>query len=160
MTGRRGLVGPARFGFLFGLLFGPPFFPASLSSAAAGEGVPAPAPQEDAAPDCSFRFLATEVHEGFVDERERVSRVRLTVWYSDPGTSIHLVSPYYGSAHSDIRSLPRPLAFLSDFSFERSGVDGRLQRLTISWLGELELAIRSPGCAPVPLRCDERTCTG
>lgn len=154
MTGRRGLVGPA----LFGLLLGAPL-PASPPSAGA-ERVPAEASQDAADPDCSFRFFATEVHEGFVDERERVSRLRLTVWYSDPGTSIHLVAPYYGSAHSDIRSIPRPLAFLSDFSFERSGAEGRVQRLTISWLGELELAIRSPGCPPVPLRCDERACTG
>lgn len=156
MTGSRRLVGSA----LCGLLLGAPF-PVPPPAAAAGEGAPKGASQRDAAPDCSLlRFLATEVHEGFVDERERVSRLRLSLWYSDPGTSIHLISPYYGSAHSDIRSIPRPLAFLSDFSFERSGAEGRVQRLTISWIGELELAIRSPGCPPVPLRCDERTCTG
>lgn len=157
MTGSRRLLGPAP--VLLGFLLGAPF-PAAPSPPAPGESLPAAAAEQDAAPDCSFRFLATETHEGFVDERERVSRLRLTLWYSDPGTSIHLVSPYYGSAHSDIRSIPRPLAFLSDFSFERSGAEGRVQRLTISWLGELELAIRSPGCPPVPLRCDERTCTG
>lgn len=150
MTGSRLFLGAA----LLGLL------PLAGSAGAVGEGAPAAAAQEEAAPDCGFRFLATPVHEGFVDERERVSRMRFTLWYSDPGTSVHLVSPYYGSAHSDIRSIPRPLAFLSDFSFQRSGAEGRVQRLTISWMGTLELAVRTPGCPPVPLRCDERVCTG
>ena len=127
---------------------------------AAGEGLPEVAAQVQGAPDCALTFLATEKHEGFVDERERVSRMRLRLWYSDPATSVRLVSPYYGSAHSDIRSIPRPLAFLGDFSSARSGAEGRVQWMTISWMGELELAISTPGCPPVPLRCDERTCTG
>lgn len=109
---------------------------------------------------CDFRFVVLPTHEGYVDERRRMSRVRLTLWYADPGTSVSLVRPYYGSAHSDVNTLPRPLAFLSDFSSARSGAEGRLQRFAVSFLGELELAIRSPGCPPVPLRCDETTCSG
>lgn len=110
--------------------------------------------------DCDFRFIALPIHEGYVDERRRMSRVRLTLWYGEPGTSVSLVRPYYGSAHSDVNTLPRPLAFLSDFSSVRSGAEGRLQRFSISFLGELELAIRSPGCPPAPLRCDETACSG
>lgn len=123
----------------------------------AGAGRPAGGGQTDS---CAFRFIALPTHEGYLDERRRISRVRLTLWYADPGTSVSLVRPYYGSAHSDVNSLPRPLAFLSDFSSARSGAEGRLERFTISFLGELELAIRSPGCAPVPLRCDETACSG
>ena len=122
-----------------------------------GEAPPASGGQADA---CDFRFVALPTHEGYLDERRRMSRVRLTLWYADPGTSVSLVRPYYGSAHGDVNTLPRPLAFLSDFSSVRSGAEGRLQRFSISFLGELELAIRSPGCPPVPLRCDETACSG
>ncbi len=130
---------------------------AAAAAEPADDGAPAGGGQDAA---CDFRFVAQPTHEGYLDERRRMSRVRLTLWYADPGTSVSLVRPYYGSAHSDVNTLPRPLAFLSDFSSARSGAEGRLQRFSISFLGELELAIRSPGCLPVPLRCDETTCSG
>lgn len=136
-------------------------FAALAAGSAAAEpavgGRPASAGQ---AADCDFRFIVLPTHEGYLDERRRMSRVRLTLWYADPGTSVSLVRPYYGSAHSDVSTLPRPLAFLSDFSSVRSGAEGRLERFSISFLGKLELAVRSPGCPPAPLRCDETTCSG
>ncbi len=86
-------------------------------------------------------------------------RGRISIRYRDPGTVVNLLSPYFGSAYSDIRVIPRPLVFLQGFRSETTG-DGFLQELTLDWLGDLELEIVPPGCPVVVVRCNPRGCAG
>ena len=98
-------------------------------------------------------------------------RGRISIRYRDPGTAVSLLSPYYGSAHSDIHVIlnphlssrgsviPRPLVFLQGSRSARTG-DGFLQELTLDWLGDLELEVAAPGCPAVTVRCSARRCAG
>ena len=93
------------------------------------------------------------------DPETGLQRGRFSIFSQDPATAVTLVSPYFGSAHSDIPRHPRPLAFLSGIRYERTG-NGFIRELTVDWLGDLELEIGAPGCPAVAVRCNTRSCAG
>ena len=90
---------------------------------------------------------------------------RLRVSSAAEGALITLIEPYYGGLYDDVLSnitvLPtnaRPLAFVSDLSPGRSAEEYD-RRLTVSWLGRLELLVDAGGCDPVRILCDATACT-
>lgn len=103
-------------------------------------------------------------HRGAVDAEIGLQRTHLRVSHREAGVAIALLDPYYGGPDDDvptnitsIPTAPRPLAFLSDLSYERT--EGAFtQELTVSWLGRLELEVAAPDCSPVRLTCDSTTC--
>ena len=83
---------------------------------------------------------------------------RFSILFRDPATAVTLVSPYFGSAHSDVPGTPRALTFLSGIRHQRTR-NGFIRELTLDWFGDLELEIGAPGCPAVTVRCDARSCT-
>lgn len=91
------------------------------------------------------------------DPETGLRRGRFSIHFQDPATAITLVSPYFGSAHSDVPGTPRALTFLSGIRHQRTRT-GFVRELTLDWFEDLELEIGAPGCPVVTVRCDARSC--
>lgn len=104
-------------------------------------------------------------HRGAAEAEIGMQRTRLRVSHPEAGVAIALLGPYYGGPHDDvptnitsIPTAPRPLAFVSDLSYETA--EGAFtQELTVTWLGRLELEVAAPDCSPVRVTCDSTTCS-
>lgn len=103
-------------------------------------------------------------HRGAAEAETGMQRARLRVSHPEAGVAIALLGPYYGGLHDDvptnitsIPTAPRPLAFVSDLSYDRTG-DAFTQELTVSWLGRLELEVAAPDCNPVRVTCNTTSC--
>lgn len=140
----------------------PPAGPEAAPEAAAGARVELP---DGRAAQTACRGLSiVPSHRGAAEAEIAMQRARLRVTHPEAGVAIALLGPYYGGPDDDVPSnipaiptAPRPLAFVSDLSYERT--EGAFtQELTVSWLGRLELEVAAPDCSPVRVTCDTTTC--
>jgi hypothetical protein len=87
----------------------------------------------------------------------------LTLDAEDPDVGLEFVSPYTiqipdGGANLDPPGLrPTVGVFLSDLEFLPVG-GGFRQTMTVEWLSNLEVQLRTPGCEPVSVSCDLAGC--
>lgn len=140
----------------------PPAGPEAAREAAAGGGGDLAGGQ--AAQTACRGLSIVPSHRGAAEAEIGMRQARLRVSHPEAGVAIALLGPYYGGPHDDvptnipaIPTAPRPLAFVSDLSYERT--EGAFtQELTVSWLGRLELEVAAPDCSPVRVTCDTTTC--
>lgn len=142
----------------------PPAAPGDISLNPVPPGAAAPPPTSAGQAACA-RLAVSAVHRGVRDRATGLMEARLRVSSAAEGALITLIEPYYGGLYDDVLSnitvIPtnsRPLAFVSDLSPGRSA-EGYDQRLTVSWLGRLELLVDAGGCDPVRILCDATACT-
>lgn len=143
----------------------PPAAPGDASLNRIPPGAAAAPPPTSAGQAACARLTVSAVHRGVRDRATGLMEARLRVSSAAEGALITLIEPYYGGLYDDVLSnitvLPtnaRPLAFVSDLSPGRSAEEYD-QRLTVSWLGRLELLVDAGGCDPVRILCDATACT-
>lgn len=111
---------------------------------------PAPEPVPPISGPCGDLSIAAQ-HQGIPDPTEGLPRGVFRLSGLSPETAVDVSAPYRpGWPH------PAPSAAIIR---EFAGTGSSDWQLTIEWIGTLELAVVTPGCKPVAIRCSVVDCS-